>query len=159
MVLEPSCTPSICSSTYSERKSRVSPQTQTPITSGEVPPKRWRAGGKAYQRPLDFQGVKAQSLQDLAQCLAHSRGLGNVCSTNTGRLFLGHTKFGAEPQLETKSLYILSLLGHHPSMVGFFVLRWPRFKFLLCHGLIVAKLGRVTKRTWASASSSVESRQ
>lgn len=158
MVLEPSGTPSICSSTHSERKSRVSPQTQTPITSGEIPPKRWGAGRKAYQRPLDFQGVKTQSLQDLAQCVAQSRGLGNVCSMNTGRLFLGHTKFGAEPQLETVSIHSVPS-GHHPSMVGFFVLRWPGFKFLLCHGLTVVKLGRVTKRTWASAPVSVESRQ
>ena len=47
----------------------------------------------------------------------------------------------AEPQMETRSPYILSLLGHQPSMVGSFVLRWPRFKFLLCHRLTVAKLG------------------
>lgn len=46
-MLEPSGTPSICSSTHSERKSRVSPQTQTPITSGEIPPQKvgcWKEG-------------------------------------------------------------------------------------------------------------------
>ena len=47
-------------------------------------PKTWGAGRKAYQRLLDFQSVKAQSLQELAQDLAHSRHLGNVCSMNTG---------------------------------------------------------------------------
>ena len=62
-------------------------------------PKTWGTGGKAYQRPLDFQSVKAQSLQELAKDPAHSRHLGNVCSMNTRQLFLEHTKFVAEPQV------------------------------------------------------------